>query len=169
MALASAAVAIGVACSQAQVREVPTRSPARVFPDRLAAESLGVASASDSVYVRRMLDLIRRARAVPTDSLARLYAAIPQTPDSTLYVLRQEIGCEGVRLAVAHGSAALGRAMGRMRDSLMHSGIDADYQADRMLKAPGPLRQFGPGICGVTLPIRRLPDSLELEPPGPRH
>lgn len=128
----------------------------------MAAESNRLAATTDTVYRRRLEDLIRRSRLVPTDSLARLYAAIPSTPDSLLHWVRQEIGCEGLRLVTVHGMAANLRAFRRMEDSLERSGFDYRIQAERMLAARGPLLQIRKGDCGVDS-YRMLPDSLDSE------
>src|SRR3954469_842433 len=93
------------------------------YQQRVAHDSATVAATTDTIYRRRMLDLIRRSRLVPTDSLARLYALIPLTPDSTMHLLRQEIGCEGSRLIAVHGQAAALRAFERMADSLERTGF----------------------------------------------
>ena len=128
----------------------------------MAAERNRLATTTDTVYRRRLQDLIRRSRLVPIDSLARLYASIPGTSDSVLHRVRQEIGCEDARLHSEHGQAALLRAFRRMEDSLERSGFDYRFQAERMLSASGPLLQLRKGDCGVDFK-RRLPDSLNYE------
>jgi hypothetical protein len=151
-----ALAACGPSVALPQSRPTPTQRQA-------AAESAAIATTADTIYKRRLSDLIRRSLLVPVDSLARLHAAIPSTPDTGLYRLRQEIGCENYRLLVRHGQAADLRAFRRMTDSLQRSGLDLERQADRMNAAAGPPLHIRGGDCGVPLPFPHLPDSLNSE------
>jgi hypothetical protein len=151
------------ACSRAQHAAAHRVSNYSNYQDQLSADSAALATTTDTIYQRRLRDLIRRARLVPVDSLARLYASIPSTPDSALHGVRQEIGCEGLRLMATYGQAAQLRAFGRMEDSLERSGFDYQREAERMLSANGPLLHIRNGDCGVTFPRSRLPDSLYYE------
>jgi hypothetical protein len=133
------------------------------YRQQARADSITIATTKDTIYKRRLSDLIRRSLLVPTDGLARLYASAPSTSDSELYILRQEIGCEELRLLMAHGQAATLRATSRMADSLVRSGFDVDFNAGKVLAAKGPNAEIRNGSCGVFWPHPRLPDSLNYE------
>jgi hypothetical protein len=134
---------------------------------QMRAESISLANHHDTTYVRRMRDLQRRARLVHTDSLARLYAAIPRTPDSLRSALRLEVGCEMSRLLAPAGAPAFLRAFDRMRDSLERLGIDAHHLGAELSAAPGPPLMLPSPQCGLPRPRKQLPDSLNFDPyPG---
>ena len=128
----------------------------------MAAERNRLATTTDTVYRRRLQDLIRRSQLVRTDSLVRWNTSIPSTPDSALHRVRREIACEELRLLVAHGQAATLRAITRMADSLDRNGFDYVRYSEKSLAASGPPLEFRKGDCGVDS-HRLLPDSLEYE------
>ncbi len=148
----------GIGCSRAQP---PYRA-------ETAAEARRLATTTDTVYRRRLQDLIRRSQLVRTDSLARLNSSIPSTPDSALHRVRKAIACEEVRLLAANGQAATLRAIKRMADSLSRSGFDYLRYSEKSLAASGPPLKFRKGDCGVNS-HRLLPDSLEYEVYPTRH
>lgn len=88
-----------LACRQAAPQDWPA-DPG--YQRAAVAESTTLATTTDTIYRRRLQDLIRRSLLVPTDSLARLHRAIPTTVDSLLPPLRQELTCEEWRLIHGH-------------------------------------------------------------------
>src|SRR5258705_7424039 len=65
---------------------------------------------SGHYYRRRMKDLQARSRLVPTDSLARLYAALVPTAEPARHALRQAIMCQYAILLATYGQAATSRS-----------------------------------------------------------
>ena len=142
-------VAVAAVCGVACVGS--SRSPEETglsdYQRQMKAESIAVNNERDTVYRRRMRDLARRSLLVPTDSLARLYAAIPRTPVADLWRIRQAMGCAEVILISKHGVAAFKKANYRMVDSLIRAGLDVRNADDRSLSAPGPLLSLGVDTC----------------------
>ena len=149
-----------LACRQAAPQDWPA-DPG--YQRAAAAESTVLATTTDTVYRRRLQDLIRRSLLVPTDSLARLHRAIPTTADSLLPPLRQELTCEEWRLIHGHGNAATVRAIRRMGDSLQRNGVAFLRDQDRLLAAGDGTESLRPETCGIDVHRPRLPDSLNLE------
>lgn len=136
----------------------------REFAAQERVDSTTLATTTDTVLRRRLSDLRRRALALPIDSTARLYAAIPQTADSSLSALRQALGCQTMILVTQGGSAAHRRATERMRDSLVRTGFAFERQEARMENAGGAPLAFTSGeSCGLSRTIVPLPDSLDRE------
>jgi hypothetical protein len=156
-----------IACERAPDGDATARRTAQ--DARRVIDSLGLAS-GDTVYQRRVADLARRARLVPIDSTVHLLVAIPRTPDSSLHVIRQAYGCQGMILLRQHGAAAWQRALNRVTDSLVAAGFAYETEVQRMEGAPGPPLEFsGPNGCGGDASIPPVPDSLAREPfPMPR-
>ncbi len=135
------------------------------YQQSMVAESIALEREADTTYKRRMLDLVRRSLLVPTDSLARLYVAIPATPVSELWRIRQAFGCEGFRLARTYGGIAVTRAEARLTDSLERGGLDIDRLIKSYLGAPGPLLTIHQSTCGeAVFRLPTLPDSLKDKP-----
>ena len=117
----------------------------------------------DTTYRRRMKDLQARSRLVPTDSLARLYAALVPTAEPARHALRQAIMCQYANLLATYGQAATSRAKDRTIDSLQRTGLDWKQTSTLVDDGPGPNIQVSERACGP-LPVPYLPDSLEFEP-----
>lgn len=158
--LVLATVLSAVACGQARTRDWPAQPS---YNDVAAAESSALATSTDTIYQRRLRDLIRRSLLVPTDSLARLHGSIPTTADSLLPPLRQELVCEEWRLTLGHGHAAALRAIRRMADSLERNGVAFLRDQDRLLASGDASVSLRPRTCGVDVRRPRLPDSLYFE------
>jgi hypothetical protein len=137
----------------------------RDYARAVATESLFLARTPDTVYRRRMYDLIRRARLVRTDSLARLYTVLDAVPDSTQWRVRQLILCEAYYQIALYGPAAVERATIRMMDSLNRSGFDANRNEERMARVKGPDMQLPHPLCGRKgQDLPQVPDSLNRVP-----
>lgn len=134
---------------------------------RQREDSIGL-QLKDTVYTRRLRDVIRRGKAVSVDSLARLYVSAATTPDSGMYRILWAVDCEMMSMMHRHGGAAFRRATRRMTDSLQRAGVDF-WRAEARISSAAPppagvsKEQFCPRVSGPA-----LPDSLWLEPPHPR-
>ena len=160
-ALASGGLILsGVACSRCSTLQTLGRP---TYRERVTAEAAVLATTNDTIYRRRLSDLIRRSQLVPIDSLARLHASIPTTADSALPRLRREVTCEQRQLFLDHGHAAVLRAVDRMADSLVRRGYRFERDQERMLSATGGFMEIRLGDCGIDI-HRPLPsDSLNNE------
>ncbi|MEP6621985.1 MAG: hypothetical protein ABJE47_21865 [bacterium] len=157
-------VAGGVACLPSSSRHIDANGLSD-YQRHEQAELQALAREGDTTYKRRMLDYIRRARLVPTDSLARLYAAVPTTPVAELWRLRMVIGCEGFSLTPKHGTMPAARAMARMKDSLQKAGYDMKHLSETYMSAPGPPMELSLATCGEAVyRLPRVPDSLSNLP-----
>jgi hypothetical protein len=125
---------------------------------------LFLARTPDTIYRRRMYDLIRRSRLVPTDSLARLYVALAAVPDSARWRVRQLVVCQTQHLVILHGFPAAERATMRMMDSLNRGGFDANRHGERMESVKGPDVELPHQLCGNPQDLPPLPDSLMRVP-----
>ncbi|MEP6621984.1 MAG: hypothetical protein ABJE47_21860 [bacterium] len=157
-------VAGGVACLPSSSRHIDANGLSD-YQRHEQAELQALAREGDTTYKRRMLDYIRRARLVPTDSLAWLYAAVPRTPASELWRLRTAIGCETFSLMKKHGTMPAVRASDRMEDSLRRAGYDMKRLHESYLSAPGPPMELSFSTCGETVyRLPSVPDSLSNLP-----
>ena len=146
---------------------------------RLRSQTVGVAfaAAASACSAQRpqsapveQLDPYRESlvRAVPLDSLAKLYRAMLVAPDPK--PIARETVCEGVRLSYTHGGFIVDVADRRLRDSLYGHADRAAYERMDQRLAGGslPLRYYD---CHVPAWLPKAPDSLDfapLPPPLPR-
>jgi hypothetical protein len=138
------------------------------YRQMVAAESISLTRTTDTTYRRRINDLIRRSRAVRTDSLARLMVALETAPDSIKWRVRRAYGCEDLYLMMAHGYAARSRAVYRMIDSLYRTGFDATRTDERLSRIKGPPFIIDHQTCGdAVFALPKIPDSLAFEPAQP--
>lgn len=132
----------------------------------IVAESVAIEHSPDTTYRRRMKDVIARSRAVPIDSLARLFAQLSSAPPSEQPRLRQGIACETFRLALSYGNGAFERAKKRADDSLSRVGIDVAMSYTNLYEGAGPPLEMSDRACPGS-PSIQLPDSLQFEPRSP--
>jgi hypothetical protein len=142
-------------------REQPTH---RAYEQRARAESLFLRQTTDTVYRRRLLDLIRRSRLVPTDSLAQLYLRLSKASDAELPELRRQYPCMFVRISSRYGSPAAERAAERMIDSLTQTGVDRNAVDTLIVSGPGGPISISKSTCGRDVFDTSLPDSLAIDP-----
>jgi hypothetical protein len=141
-------------CSNAGGREKMTD-----YQRTLAMESLALARDTDTVYVRRVRDEIRRSRLVPTDSLVAEYLHLKTAPLDSFYPTRQQIACTIFHLGQRHGEGTTGRALSRMEDSLLRAGVDMKELSKRLDDPRPPWVELSERSCGPS-PDVHLPDSL---------
>jgi hypothetical protein len=133
------------------------------YQKEVAAESLALERSSDTTYVRRMRNLIARSRAVPVDSLARMFTQLSHASKAQQPSLRQGIACEYFRIGITYGSNAFERAIRRMEDSLTRAGVDLETSKRFLNGGAGPPLEMSDRAC-PGLPTTTLPDSLEFAP-----
>lgn len=167
--IALVCVAILAAYLAPLVRLLPRKMPQRYASSYLreqANDSMRIEELKDTPYQRRSRDVRRRARLVPTDSLARLSMALFIAQDTMRGYVRRAIGCEQYRLFATYGAPAAERAINRFTDSVKRAGtMDWDQRNYLMATAKGPDLELGEEACGnamFKLPL--LPDSIEQEP-----
>jgi hypothetical protein len=160
---AATVLLIGAGCAVLPDPEPDSRENVVDYAHGVRAESLQLARNPDTTYVRRMRDLIRRSRLVPTDSVARLFVAVEAAPDSMKEPYRQMLSCKMALLMHEHGLAATMRALDRMHDSLRIAGFRSD--AGRFNGGEA-VTTLSPTTCGglAVWQLPRLPDSLAREP-----
>jgi hypothetical protein len=158
------AIVVSIVGCASNARAPQPRAESR-YEREMRAESLALARSTDTTWVRRMRDLERRTRLVPTDSLARLYAATPRTPASRRFALTEELRCEMAKLFTRAGTPAGYRAVHRMQDSLERQGIEARRFDEELAAAPDMTTMESFRRC-LTDTVR-LADSLQYYPvPG---
>ena len=84
----------------------------------VAVRGVSAHERGDPTGVRRARMLEQLAARVPTDSLARLYAAALDAPEERGGVLLDAVSCQRLRLDWAYGRAPARIAIARMTDSL---------------------------------------------------
>ena len=154
------------------IRAMPTLVPremlrwyASSYLRQQASDSVRIAKLTDTTYQRRSWDVRRRARLVPTDSLARLNVALFIAQDTMRGYVRRAIGCELFRLMVTYGGPAADRAIDRFTDSVKRAGtMDWEERNSLMAFAKGPDLELGEEACGRAMfHLPQLPDSIEEE------
>jgi hypothetical protein len=148
---------------------VPSELPhwyASTYLREQANDSLRIMKLKDTMYRRRSWDVRRRARLVPTDSLARLNVALFVAQDTMRGYVRRAIGCELYRLLATYGGPAADRAINRFTDSVKRAGtMDWGKRNNLMALAKGPDLEIGEEACGNAMfQLPQLPDSIEEEP-----
>ena len=151
---------VGASCTPSS----PIAHSARAVDDyqaRVRAESLAVARSTDTIYQRRMADLIRRSRLVRTDSIARLTVALASGTLEERRRVRDALVCETYVQIRTNGAAAFRRGEERMLDSLRRTGFDPRPTSDRAMTLEYPAGMTPGGSClHAAGAIPRVPDSL---------
>jgi hypothetical protein len=129
------------------------------YQREVAEESLSLSRDTDTVYVRRVRDEIRRSRLVPTDSLVEDYLHLKAAPLDSLYPWRQRSACTIFHLGQRYGEGTTRRALARMEDSLLRTGMDMHELSARLDDPRPPWVELSERSCG-TSPDVHLPDSL---------
>lgn len=136
-------------------------------PDEPPGHRMGVSRlfyVTNFKYRRRMNTLFRLSRAVPTDSLSRLYVARLRTPAHS-HELSELVACEYIRLGLVYGGAVADLAIERMRDSLAREHYPVRRIYALMAGPDHDLTEFGRHPCFADIAkLPDPPDSLNQEP-----